>query len=69
MTGPRPKHMITVACWLGLAALSLMVWSVLDPRPVPVFLAMSVGQAIGTASLAMFLFGLLRGVPKRAPRI
>lgn len=68
MNRPGPKRMITAACWLGLAALALMVWSVLDPRPVPVFLAMSIGQAIGTASLALFLLGLLRGVPSRAPR-
>jgi len=31
-----------------------MVWSLFDPRPVPVVLAMSLGQALGTLSLSAF---------------
>jgi hypothetical protein len=32
-----------------------MIWSLLDPRPIPVILAMSVAQALGTASLVALL--------------
>ena len=32
-----------------------MVWSLFDPRPIPVVVAMSVGQALGTLSLGLFL--------------
>lgn len=42
------------ACLLALAALGLMAWSLLDPRPVPVMVALSAGQALGAASLAAF---------------
>ena len=46
---------LTVSCSSALLALALMVWSVLDPRPLPVVVAMSVGQAIGTLSLLLYL--------------
>ena len=42
------------ACVLALVALALMVWSVLEPTPLPVLVAMSVGQVLGTISLVMF---------------
>ena len=48
-------QVLRVACLLGLVALGLMVWSLLDPRPVPVLVAMSVGQVLGTLSLAIFV--------------
>lgn len=51
---PRATRALQIGCVLALVALGLMVWSILDPRPVPVVLAMSVGQAIGTASLMAF---------------
>jgi hypothetical protein len=43
------------ACVLGLVALALMVWSVVDPRVWPVLLALSVGQVVGTLSFVIFL--------------
>lgn len=51
-------RLLSTACVLGLLATALMVWSVLDPRWLPVILAMSVGQALGTLSFAMFLFAV-----------
>jgi hypothetical protein len=51
----RFRKLLTGACILALAALALMVWSIFDPRPVPVILAMSVGQGLGTVSLVTFL--------------
>jgi len=42
------------ACLLALLALGLMVWSLFEPTPMPVLVAMSVGQVLGTVSLLMF---------------
>jgi CHASE2 domain-containing sensor protein len=43
------------ACVLGLIGLALMSWSLFDQGWVPVMMAMSVGQGIGTLSFALFL--------------
>jgi hypothetical protein len=32
-----------------------MIWSLFDPRPIPVVVAMSVGQLLGTLSLLAFV--------------
>jgi hypothetical protein len=45
---------LNVACALTLTSLSLMVWSLFDPRPIPVIVSMSLGQLLGTLSLASF---------------
>lgn len=54
---PRMKRRkaIDIACGLGLLSLALIVTSVVSPRPIPVFLAMTLGQVIGTISFVMFL--------------
>lgn len=49
------QKLVLAACVLGLIAMALMCWSVLDPTPFPVLVAMSVGQGIGTASLLCYL--------------
>jgi hypothetical protein len=41
---------------LALVALALMAWSQLVPHPIPVIVAMSVGQLLGTASFVAFLW-------------
>jgi peptidoglycan/LPS O-acetylase OafA/YrhL len=46
---------LQIACVLALAALALIACSLFDPRPIPVILAMSVGQVLGTLSFAAFL--------------
>jgi len=48
------RRVLVGACVLALVALALMVWSLLEPTPVPVLVAMSIGQVLGTISLAMF---------------
>lgn len=55
MNPERFPQILRVACFFALAALALMVWSLLDPRPIPVVVAMSVGQVLGTLSLGAFL--------------
>lgn len=47
---------LRLACWLTIAALALFVWSVLDPGVIPVMIAMSVGQGLGTMATALFLW-------------
>jgi CHASE2 domain-containing sensor protein len=50
----RSKLMVW-ACVLGLIGLALMSWSLFDQGWIPVMMAMSVGQGIGTLSFALFL--------------
>ncbi len=45
---------LRVSAGLTLLALALMVWSVLEPTPLPVMLAMTVGQGLGTFAFAIF---------------
>jgi len=52
--------MLRAACVLALAALALMVWSVLDPTVWPVMIALSVGQGVGTLSFVLFLVVVAR---------
>jgi MFS family permease len=49
------ERLVVASCVFGLIAMALMCWSVLDPTPFPVLVAMSVGQAVGTASLLCYL--------------
>jgi hypothetical protein len=65
-------RILRAACVLTLVALALMVWSLLEPTPMPVLVAMSLGQALGTISLLMFggvvVADLRRAHLERAPR-
>jgi hypothetical protein len=45
---------LRISAVLTLVALALMVWSLLDPTPLPVMIAMSVGQLLGTIAFAIF---------------
>lgn len=53
------ERTLRAACWLALVGIALMVWSLLVPTPMPVLVAMSVGQALGTLSLMAFVFVVL----------
>ncbi len=50
------ERLLIFACVLSLVALALMVWSMLDPRPIPVIGAMSLGQVVGTISFLLFIY-------------
>lgn len=54
-----------IACVASLAALGLIVWSLVHPKPLPVIVAMSVGQAIGTLSLLFFLGSIVLDLRSR----
>jgi hypothetical protein len=45
---------LRLAAVSALLALCLMVWGVIDPRPISLVVAMTVGQGLGTLSFAVF---------------
>lgn len=53
------RKLVRAAAVLTLLALALMMWSVFQPTPMPVMLAMSLGQALGTGAFAMFVLAIL----------
>ncbi|MGA7121018.1 MAG: hypothetical protein WBY94_13020 [Polyangiaceae bacterium] len=65
MSPPGRSVLLRVACVLALGALALMVWSLFDPRPVPVIAAMSIGQGFGTLSFASFLYVVVADLRRR----
>ncbi len=50
----RIPRLLQIASVLTLVALALMLWSVFVPTPMPVMIAMSVGQLVGTLALASY---------------
>ena len=58
---------LRVACVLTIVALALMVWSVLAPTPLPVMLAMTVGQGLGTIAFAIFVWTVVQDLRGKAP--
>ena len=60
ITKSRSHTLLRISGVLTLLALALMVWSMLEPTPLPVMLAMTVGQAIGTSAFALYLFVVIR---------
>jgi len=60
-------ELVRLACLLALLALGLVCWSVLDPRPVPVILAMSAGHAVGGSAFACYLLAVILDAIQRPP--
>ena len=50
----RTRGILVVAAIMTLIGLALMVWSMAVPTPMPVILAMSVGQGVGILAFALF---------------
>jgi hypothetical protein len=66
----RAERWLVVACVCALAALALMSWQIFDPTVWPVMVAMSLGQVLGTASLAAFGFVVVQShLAKRKSQI
>jgi hypothetical protein len=59
------RRLLTAACVLCLLGLASMVWSVLDPRPIPVMFAMSVGQGLGILSFLAYVASILLDLRRR----
>jgi hypothetical protein len=56
MTAQRARRLLVVSCLCALAALALMTWQLFDPHVFPIIVAMSIGQVLGTASFATYLY-------------
>ena len=69
MTAPNIPAMtaLRVSAVLTLVGLALMVWSMLEPTVLPVMLAMTVGQGIGSLAFALYLYVVIRDI-RRARR-
>ncbi len=55
---------LRIACVLTIIGLALMCWSMLQPTWLPVMVAMSVGQLVGTTAFAIFAITIIRDVRK-----
>jgi hypothetical protein len=53
---------------LTLIALALMVWSMVVPTPLPVMLAMTVGQGVGTLAFGIYAFIVVRELRRELRR-
>lgn len=53
---------LRLACWVALVGLAVMAASIIDPAPLTVIFAMSVGQVIGIAAFLGFLVSILMDV-------
>jgi hypothetical protein len=51
---------LRVSAVLTLIGLVLMVWSIFVPTPLPVMLAMTVGQVLGTTAFALYIYIVVR---------
>ena len=60
MKALTPMHWLRIACVLAMVGLALMLWSLFDPHAQPILLALSLGQGIGTLSLALYVRVVVR---------
>ena len=55
---------LRAAAVLTLIALALMVWSLFDPRVVPIIVGMSLAQVLGTTAMAIYVVVVLRDLTR-----
>ena len=60
---------LRVSALLTLIGLAFMVWSMIEPTPLPVMLAMSVGQAFGTLAFAIYLYVVVSALRRDYRRV
>lgn len=60
-------RLLQVSAVTTLLALALMVWSMLQPTPLPVMLAMTVGQGLGVLAISAYVFVVIKDL-RRAMR-
>ncbi len=53
---------LRVSAVLTLLGLALMVWSIVAPTPLPVMLAMTLGQLFGTVAFGIYLVVVVRDI-------
>jgi hypothetical protein len=54
------RRLLRFSAALTLVGLALMLWSMLAPTPMPVMLAMTLGQALGTIAFGLYLYVIYR---------
>ncbi|HUJ58342.1 MAG TPA: hypothetical protein VLX92_07615 [Kofleriaceae bacterium] len=64
----RATIALRVAAVLTLIGLALMVWSILVPTPLPVMLAMTVGQGFGTLAFGIYILIVVRQLRRELRR-
>ena len=69
MKALAPITWLRIACVLALVGLAFMMWSLVDPRAEPVLIALSLGQAIGTLSLALYVRIMIRDYRERRRKL
>jgi membrane protein implicated in regulation of membrane protease activity len=63
------RHLtLRLSAVLTLLGLGFMVWSLLEPTPMPVMLAMTMGQALGTAAFAIYAVIVIREIRREVQR-
>jgi hypothetical protein len=67
VTRSRAERLADVAAMLALASVALIAWSVLDPTPLAVILAVTAGQIVGTSSLLLLVTAMVLGRTGRGP--
>jgi hypothetical protein len=60
---------LRVSAVLTMIGLAFMVWSILVPTPMPVMLAMSVGQGIGSLAFGIYLYIVVRDLRRTYRRV
>lgn len=55
---------LRISAALTLIALALMCWSLLVPTPLPVMVAMSVAQGLGTLAFAIYGFVVFKDITR-----
>jgi len=61
----RRAKVLRFAAVLAIVGLIFMVWAVLVPTPMPVILAMSIGQGVGTLSFLLYLLVVIAELRRR----
>jgi hypothetical protein len=58
--------LVRLACWVALVGLAVMAASIVNPAPLTVIFAMSVGQVIGIFAFLCYLLSVLMDVVRGA---
>ena len=56
---------LRISAVLTLLALALRVWSLFQPTPLPVMVAMSVGQVFGTIAFGIFVWVVFKDLTRQ----
>jgi len=60
--------LLRVSAVLTLVALGFMLWSLVVPTPLPVMIAMTLGQLIGTVAFGLYIYAAIRGSSREPPK-